>query len=595
MRHARRSICWLLLLSWARLAAADAYNPPVNYYSSATGSGATLKTQLRTIVSTMVGVNYGDARYSAPYTDPDPNVSGNILLMYNRASVSGAWSTSPLIWNREHIWPQSLLGADASNGTVNIASDQFNLRPADDGINSNRGNDPYGLDATAGNHGPTGSYYYPGDADAGDAARSIFYMATRYSQLSLVEGLPGALQMGDLSSLIIYHFKDTPDAFERRRNHAIYGLAGENSPAITNPYRQQNRNPYVDRPELVWSVFVDQANDSRITINGGTTDANGGSVREVNLGRVFTGAAVPAAQNFTLSKAGLDGTYYEVTAAGAATSSLSGRMNAFRTNQIDSKSITVGLNTTTAAAGLKSGTVTVNNLDITTGGGAGNGANDGNDVFDVSLTVLNHSTPSFGGGEVASLMYDFGSLVAGSTIPTFNFDVFNYGVLPAFTANLDFDSVLGAGDTSVLTTNLAAAMGNLSLVGGANQGFTAALDTTTPGDFSATYTLNFSDENITGALNKSLTLTLMGEITAAVLDGDFNHDGFVDASDYTVWRDGLDVEYTLEDYDRWKANFGQSLGSGAGAVAGGSSAVPEPAAVVLMGLAFACCAVSRRR
>ena len=98
----------------------------------------------------MVGVNYGDARYSAPYTDPDPNVSGNILLMYNRASVSGTWSTSPLIWNREHIWPQSLLGTEASNGTVNIASDQFNLRPADDGINSNRGNDPYGLDGTTG-------------------------------------------------------------------------------------------------------------------------------------------------------------------------------------------------------------------------------------------------------------------------------------------------------------------------------------------------------------------------------------------------------------------------------------------------------------
>ena len=129
-------------------------------------------------------------------------------------------------------------------------------------------------------------------------------MATRYSQLSLVEGLPGSLQMGDLSSLVVYHFKDTPDAFERRRNHAIYGLAGENSPAITNPYRQQNRNPYVDHPEYVWSVFVDQANDSRITINGGTTDANGASVRDVNLGRVFTGAAVPAAE-FHAQQSGL--------------------------------------------------------------------------------------------------------------------------------------------------------------------------------------------------------------------------------------------------------------------------------------------------
>ena len=263
-------------------------------------------------------------------------------------------------------------------------------------------------------------------------------------------------------------------------------------------------------------------------------------------------------------------------------------MNAFRTNQIDSKSITVGLNTTTAAAGLKSGAVTVNNLDITTGGGVGNGANDGNDVFNVSLTVLNHSTPSFGGGgEVVSLMYDFGSVVEDTADLMFNFDVFNFGLLPAFTAELDFDSVLGSGDISVLTTNLAASAGTLSLAGGAGSSFLAALDTDTPGDFSATYTLNFSDENIAGALTKSLTLTLLGEVTeAAGLDGDFNHDGFVDASDYTVWRDGLDVDYALEDYDLWKANFGMSLGSSAGAIAGGSSAVPEPAAVVLMGLAL---------
>ena len=597
MRHARRSIYWLLLLVWVRLAAGDAYNPPATYYSSATGTGPTLKTQLRTIISVMDGVNYGDARYSPEYTDADPNIAGNILLIYNRASLSAEWDEGGnLPWNREHIWPQSHLGANASNGTVNIASDQFNLRPADTDINNARGNRPFGTDATTGDHRAVGTQYYPGDADAGDVARSMFYMATRYSQLTLVDSTPSGLQMGDLSSLINYHFRDAPDAFERRRNHAIYGFAGENSPAITNPYRQENRNPYVDHPEYVWSVFVDQANDSQISISGATIGGDGSSVRDVNLGRVFTGAAVPAAQNFTLNKSGMDGTYYEVTTAGAAASSISGRMNAFRTNQTDSKSIMVGLNTTTAVAGLKSGTVTVNNLDITASGGAGRGANDANDVFNVSLTVLNHATPSFGsGGEVASLMYDFGSVVEGTADLMFNFDVFNFGLLPAFTAELDFDSVLGTGDTSVLTTNLAASAGTLSLAGGASQSFTAALDTATPGDFSATYTLSFSDEDLPGSLTKSLTLTLFGEVTAAGLDGDFNHDGFVDASDYTVWRDGLDVDYTLEDYDLWKANFGQSLGGGSGGLGGGSSAVPEPGTIVLFGMMLASVAAVCRR
>ena len=83
---------------------------------------------------------------------------------------------------------------------------------------------------------------------------------------------------------------------------------------------------------------------------------------------MLVGGAVPAAQRLTLNKAGHNGTYFEVTTSGAATSSLTGRFNAFRTNQTDSKSINVGLSTTTATAGLRSGTVTIDNLDITTGG-----------------------------------------------------------------------------------------------------------------------------------------------------------------------------------------------------------------------------------
>ena len=64
------------------------------------------------------------------------------------------------------------------------------------------------------------------------------------------------------------------------------------------------------------------------------------------------------------------------------------------------------------------------------------------------------------------------------------------------------------------------------------------------------------------------------------LDGDFNHDDVVDAADYTVWRDGLGAEYTLEDYDLWKNNFGAT--AGAAAAAGPSLPVPEPAALALL-------------
>jgi hypothetical protein len=73
-----------------------------------------------------------------------------------------------------------------------------------------------------------------------------------------------------------------------------------------------------------------------------------------------------------------------------------------------------------------------------------------------------------------------------------------------------------------------------------------------------------------------------------VLAGDYNNNGVVDASDYTVWRDRLGTGEPLPnetesmgivdqaDYDAWKANFGAVLlTSGSGQF--GATSVPEPA------------------
>src|SRR5690606_37805826 len=77
-------LAFALLALLCRQVVAAPYDPPASYYNSATGTGSTLKSQLRTITSNMRHVSYGDARYSAPYTDADPNKPGNILLIYNR-------------------------------------------------------------------------------------------------------------------------------------------------------------------------------------------------------------------------------------------------------------------------------------------------------------------------------------------------------------------------------------------------------------------------------------------------------------------------------------------------------------------------------
>jgi hypothetical protein len=77
--------------------------------------------------------------------------------------------------------------------------------------------------------------------------------------------------------------------------------------------------------------------------------------------------------------------------------------------------------------------------------------------------------------------------------------------------------------------------------------------------------------------------------------GDYNHDGTVDAADYTVWRDSLGRSDLLpysgadgsgdgivgpEDYDVWKSHYGEPGGSGSGAIA--NTAVPEPSALALL-------------
>jgi T5SS/PEP-CTERM-associated repeat protein len=63
------------------------------------------------------------------------------------------------------------------------------------------------------------------------------------------------------------------------------------------------------------------------------------------------------------------------------------------------------------------------------------------------------------------------------------------------------------------------------------------------------------------------------------LPGDFNLDGIVDAADYTVWRDGLDTRYGLDDYQDWKDHFGQTIADLPGWASANPLAVPEPTAL----------------
>jgi endonuclease I len=598
----RTTIALLCVALTAKLATADEYDPPANYYSTAVGNGSVLKSALHNIIDGHTTRSYDQLRVDLQVVDAVPGDPTKIYVVYNNrvpvtkptgGSIPG-WDNG-VTWNREHSWPQArgVDGTGAPDGT-----DMFHVIPAKESDNSTRGNLNFGGQfgqQPRGQVNDGGTKYYPGDLDAGFIARAQFYMAVRYDggdsgtqNLELVTGNPGigGTTMSDINRLIEWHFATPPDTFERRRNEIIY-----------DNY-QHNRNPFIDRPEFAWSVFVDQFNDSRITIDGGTTGTFNASTRTVDLGRVFTGSPVPAAQTFSLNKAGNDGTYFAVTAAGDATSSLTGRYNAFRTSQTDSKPITVGLNTSTATAGFRTGTVTVDNLDVT----EFSSANDFNDIFHVQLAVVDHAMPSFSHDSlVTTQLIDFGTVPMNTALGHF-FSVYNWESTPGFTATMEFDALLSSGDIdafSMQTPNV-----GTSIPGSQWGQFAAHFNTDAVGTYSASYTLRFSDEDLPGAeTNKDVTITLTGTV---ILPGDFNRDGLVDAADYVVWRkangmstapfsgadaDGSGVVDAI-DLGWWEQNFGMV----AEEVGGGASSVPEPSlGVILVAFALVLYGMARTR
>lgn len=571
----------ILILFSAAAAVPAQYAPPAGYYNSATGTGDTLKSQLHNIIDGHTVVSYGSTRAPLRDIDQDPNNSSRIITIYDRGSVVG---TDGSAWNREHTWPRSR-GIDSS-GPDN--SDLHMLRPSDYGINQDRGSLNFGgaYGSLGGSYGTlndgNGTVWYPGDADAGMVARHAFYAETRYDgsdgatqNLTISNGNPGGDTMGDLARMMEWHFAAPPDEFELRRNDRIYDAY------------QFNRNPFIDHPEWAWSVFVDQQNDSQIAIAGTSVAADGSTTLDLDLGSVLVGGSVPSPQSVTLNKSGLDGTYYEVSTSGAATSSLGGRLNTFLSSQTDSASVAVGLSTSTSTAGIKSGTVTIDNLDITTQHpAAGRGGEDGDDQINVSLSVLDHALPSFDpASQITELTIDFGQ-VEQDSIATDTFGLFNLKQTIGFTAGLELDLISSSGDADKLITSLMPFTGIDALSAGSSITPIVALSTMELGSFSATYSLSVSDVDLAGASSEVLTLNLLGEVISAALAGDFNEDGNVDAADYTVWRDGLGDLYTTADYQTWRENYGATSG------AAGSS-VPEPCSAIA--LIFAAAFVLPRR
>ena len=242
--------------------------PPASYYNSATGTGTTLRSQ-----SAQHHLHRLHQRQLWRFPlHPADSVGGSERLVQNDSDLqqrNRSLSPTPVgptrrafpgwdggtTWNREHLWPQSILGVSVSNSYTGPASDLFELAPCNPSINSSRGNNDYGTTDASGtyfNHGtnPHPFYFFPGDAQKGDVARSIFYMATRYYRrhrvdsitLNVVDGFPNdttitPITLGDRQSLLRWNYADGVNNFERRKNDLIY----DNYQHNRNPLHRSSR------------------------------------------------------------------------------------------------------------------------------------------------------------------------------------------------------------------------------------------------------------------------------------------------------------------------------------------------------------------
>ena len=225
------------------------------YYANALGkSGDNLKNALHAIITNgMTKISYDAVWNALKVTDQDPSNSSNVILLYSGISRSKTLNGGDSgDWNREHVWAKSHGDFGTATGP---GTDLHHLRPEDVAVNSLRDNKDFDTGGSAAAGAP-GNYtdsdsWEPRNAVKGDVARMIFYMAVRYEgddswpdlEVDNVTGSGTAPRIGRVSALLQWNAQDPPDAFERNRNQVIYASY------------QHNRNPFIDHPEWVASVF----------------------------------------------------------------------------------------------------------------------------------------------------------------------------------------------------------------------------------------------------------------------------------------------------------------------------------------------------
>lgn len=235
-----------------------------SYYNSIdfSQSGDNLKNQLATLITNThtTQVYYTSSSYTDTWdvmevSDLDPVNLQNVLLIYGYndtdtdtqndrtrdVSLSCHVSSCVGLWNREHVYAQSLATPALNTDDPGTGTDVHNLRTVDGSMNSSRGNRLF-EDGSGNAHilSSTGRFY-PGDEWKGDVARILMYMYVRYQSQCLPSNIAYsttnyAPNHDMMDVLLDWNAEDPVSEFEERRNNEIFNVQGNRNPFIDNPY-----------------------------------------------------------------------------------------------------------------------------------------------------------------------------------------------------------------------------------------------------------------------------------------------------------------------------------------------------------------------
>ncbi len=274
-----------------------------NYYAGINSASSTFLSDLSALINphTVVSYfNYKTTMMNQFEIRDTTNGQSFVTCVYSgeRKVFDEPFDWTAAGYSREHSYCHSWMPTyPCDNPEQPEYNDQHNLWPTNlQQANTPRSNLPLmDIDGQIvftyleGNVGYSGSQlvYEPRAAQKGNAARSIFYMATCYNgQGGNNWQLPSNQSQ---ESLKTWHYNDLPDNYEIARNEFIFS-------------KQANRNPYIDSINFV--CHVNFANMSYVTCDAGI---------EEKLAANFTVFPVPASAKLYAQVNGLDIVEYTIT------------------------------------------------------------------------------------------------------------------------------------------------------------------------------------------------------------------------------------------------------------------------------------------